>query len=69
MIQIITSNVFIVKGYLFMSLYNPYKTKKTLCLLVCIILIRLGKPKVCVKLFGIGEPTELLFKQGRKRKT
>ena len=26
--QVIASNVFILKGYLFMSLYNPYWTKK-----------------------------------------
>ena len=35
----------------------------------CIILIRLGKPKVCVNLFGIWEPIKLLFKGGGKRKT
>ena len=34
------------------------------------ILIGLGNTKVCVYLFGIGEPIELLFKQGGgKRKT
>ena len=27
--QIIANNVFILKGYLFMSLYNPYWTRKT----------------------------------------
>ena len=27
--QIIVSNVFILKGYLFMGLYNPYWTRKT----------------------------------------
>ena len=27
--QIIASNVFILKGYLFMGLYNPYWTRKT----------------------------------------
>ena len=27
--QIIASNVFILKGYLFMALYNPYWTRKT----------------------------------------
>ena len=27
-IQTIASNVFILKGYLFMGLYNPYWTKK-----------------------------------------
>ena len=32
--------------------------------MVYIILIGLGKPKVCDYLFGIGEPIELLFKQG-----
>ena len=37
-----------------MSLYNPYWTRK---------------PKVCVNLFGIGEPIKLLFKGGGKRKT
>ena len=53
-----------------MSLHSPYKTKKTQGLWVCIILIGLGKPKVCVYLFGIGEAIELLFKKGvEKRKT
>ena len=38
-----------------MGLYNPYWIRK---------------PKVYVYLFGIGEPVELLFKQGGgKRKT
>ena len=27
--QVIASNVFILKGYLFMGLYNPYWTRKT----------------------------------------
>ena len=27
--QIIANNVFILKGYLFMGLYNPYWTRKT----------------------------------------
>ena len=27
--QIIASNVFVLKGYLFMGLYNPYWTRKT----------------------------------------
>ena len=27
--QIIVNNVFILKGYLFMGLYNPYWTRKT----------------------------------------
>ena len=67
--QIIASNVFILKGYLFMGLYNPYWTRKTQGLWVCIILIGLGKPKVCVNLFGIGKPIKLLFKGGGKRKT
>ena len=35
----------------------------------CIILIGLGKSKVCVNLLGIGEPIKLLFKGGGKRKT
>ena len=35
----------------------------------CIILIGIGKPKVFVNLFGIGEPNKLLFKGGGKRKT
>ena len=53
-----------------MGLYNPYRIRKIQGLWVCIILIRLGKPKVCVNLFGIKEPIELLFKQGGgKRKT
>ena len=51
-----------------MGLYNPYRTKKTQGLWVCIILIGLGKPKVCVNLFGIGEPIKLLFKGGEKKK-
>ena len=52
-----------------MGLYNPYRTKITQSLWICIILIRLGKPKVCVNLFGIREPIKLLFKGGGKRKT
>ena len=68
-IQTIANNVFILKSYLFMSLYNPYRTRKSQGLWVCIILIGLGKPKVCVNLFGIGEPIRLLFKGGGKRKT
>ena len=52
-----------------MGLYNPYRTRKTHGLWVCIILIGLGKPKVCVNLFGIEEPIKLLFKGGGKRKT
>ena len=52
-----------------MGLYNPYRTKKIQGLWVYIILIGLGKPKVCVNLFGIGEPIKLLFKGGGKRKT
>ena len=52
-----------------MGLYNPYRTRKTQGLWVCIIFIVLGKPKVCVNLFGIREPIKLLFKGGGKRKT
>ena len=52
-----------------MGFYNPYRARKTQVLWVCIILIGLGKLKVCVKLFGIGEPIKLLFKGGGKRKT
>ena len=52
-----------------MGLYNPYRTSKAQGLWVCIILIELGKPKVCLNLFGIGEPIKLLFKGGGKRKT
>ena len=52
-----------------MNLYNPYRTKKTQGLWVCIILIGLGKPRVCINLFGIGEPIKLLFKGDGKRKT
>ena len=52
-----------------MGLCNPYKTRKTQGLWVCIILIGLEKPKVYVNLFGIGEPIKLLFKGGGKRKT
>ena len=51
-----------------MGLYNPYMTRKTPGLWIFIILIGLGKPKVCVNLFGIGEPIKLLFKEGGKRK-
>ena len=51
-----------------MGLYNPYRIRKTQGLSVCIILIGLGKSKVCVNLFGIGEPIKLLFKGGGKRK-
>ena len=67
--QIIVSNVFILKDYLFMGLYNSYKSMKIQDLWVCIILIGLGKLKVCVNLFEIGEPIKLLFKGGEKRKT
>ena len=35
---------------------------------VCIIFIGLGKPKVCVNLFGTGEPIKLLFKGDGKIK-
>ena len=52
-----------------MVLYNLYRTRKTQGLWVCIILIELGKPKVCVNLFRIGEPIKLLIKGGGKRKT
>ena len=51
--QIIASNVFILKGYLFMGLYNPYWTRKT---------------QGCVNLFGIVELIKLLFKGGEKKK-
>ena len=51
-----------------MDLYNPYRTRKTQDLWVCIILIGLGKPKVCINLFWIGEPIKLLFKGGGKKK-
>ena len=66
--HIIDKKVFILRGYLFMGMYSPYRTGKTQGLWVCIILIGLGKPKVCVNLFGIGEPIKLLFKGGGKRK-
>ena len=53
-----------------------FYSTKAICLWVCIILIGLGKPKVCVNLFGIGEPFKLPFGIGepfkggsRKRKT
>ena len=52
-----------------MDLFNTYRTRKTQGLWICIILVRLGKPKVCVNLFGIGEAIKLLFKGGGKRKT
>ena len=51
-----------------MGLYNPYRTRKTQGLWVYIILIGLGKPKVCVNVFGIGGPIKLLFKGGEKEK-
>ena len=51
-----------------MGLYNPYRTRKAQGLWVCIILIELGKPKVYVNLFGIGEPIKLLFKRVEKEK-
>ena len=52
-----------------MSFYNPYRTRKTQDLWVCKILIGLEKLKVCINLFGIGEPIKLLFKGGGKGKT
>ena len=52
-----------------MVLYNLYRTRKAQDLCVCIILIGLKKPKVCVNLFGIREPIKLLFKGCGKRKT
>ena len=52
-----------------MGLYNPYRTRKAQGFWVWIILIGLGKSKVCVNLFGIGEPIKLLSKGGGKRKT
>ena len=52
-----------------MGLYNPYRIRKNQGLWICIILIGLRKPKVCVNLFGIGEPIKLLFEGGEKRKT
>ena len=51
-----------------MGLYNPYRTRRTQGLWVCIIFIGLGKPKVCVNLFGTGEPIKLLFKGDGKIK-
>ena len=42
---------------------------KTQDLWVCIILIGLGKLKICVNLFEIGESIKLLFKGDGKRKT
>ena len=51
-----------------MGLYNPYSTMKTQGLWVCIILIGLGKTKVCVNLFGIGEPMKLYLKEVEKEK-
>ena len=38
-----------------------FYSTKAICLWVCIILIGLGKPKVCVNLFGIGEPFKLSY--------
>ena len=53
-----------------MGLYNPYRIRKTQGLWVCTVLIdELGKSKICVNFFGIGEPIKLLFKGGGKRKT
>ena len=51
-----------------MGLYNPYRTRKAQGLWDCIILIELGNPKVCVNLYGIGEPIKLLFKEVEKEK-
>ena len=51
-----------------MDLYNPYRTRETQDLWVCIILIRLRKTKVCVNLFEIGKPIKLLFKGVEKEK-
>ncbi len=44
-----------------MGLYNPYRTRKTQGLWICIIFIGLGKPKICINLFGIGEPFKLSY--------
>ena len=52
-----------------MGLYNLYRTRKTQGLWVCIILIGLRKPKICINLFEIEEPIKLPFKGGGKRKT
>ena len=52
-----------------MGLYNLYRTRKTQGLWACIILIGLGKPKVCVNLLEIEEPIKFLFNGGGKRKT
>ena len=52
-----------------MGLYDPYRTKKTQGLWVCIILIGLEKPKFCANLFGVGELIKLLFQGGGKRKS
>ena len=41
---------------------------KTQGLWISIIFIGLGKPKICVNLFGIGKPIKLLLKGGGKRK-
>ena len=46
-----------------------FYSTKAISLWVCVILIGLGKPKVCVNLFKIGEPIKLLLKGGEKRKT
>ena len=51
-----------------MGLYNPYRTRKTQGLWVCIILIGVAKPKVCVNLFGIGEPLSFYLKEVEKEK-
>ena len=52
--QIIASNVFIQKGYLFMGLYHPYWTRKT--------------QGLCKPIWN-RKPIKLLFKGGGKKKT
>ena len=51
--------------------YNQqhFYSKRLFVYRICIIHIGLGKPKVCVNLFGIGKAIKLLFKGGGKRKT
>ena len=45
-IQTIANNVFILKNYLFMGLYNPYRTRKTQDLWIYIILVGLATYRI-----------------------
>ena len=51
-----------------MGLYNPYRTRKTQSLWVCIILIGLRKPKVCVNYLEQESPLSSYLKEVEKEK-